>query len=382
MRLLLTFVGGFGHLAPLLPVARAVQEAGHVVAVAGSGGLVPDIEAAGFTAFSTSRPAHHGRGPDVPRTPLEVADEHAAEVEFARNFGDRGARRMADALPAVIEAFRPDLVLRDEADLGATVAAELAGVPVATHLVLASGLLVRPELVAPRLDAVRADHGLAPDPELAGLTSGLVLSDAPPSFRSPDAPLRLPAVLSYRSAATGRSGTSARDPGRPRVYVTLGTIFTTTSGDLFERLVAGVAALGVEVVVTVGRRNDPADLGPQPATVRVERFVPQEHLLPGVDLVVSHGGSGSLMAALAHGLPSVLVPLGADQPHNARRAAELGVAVTLDAAAVTVEEVSAVAEAALTAADLRRRCEAMADELAAQPDVGVAVAALERAALG
>ena len=71
---------------------------------------------------------------------------------------------MAPAVPDVIRTFRPDLVLRDETDLGTTIAAELLDVPVASHLVLAAGLLVRPELVAPRLDAVRADHGLPPDP--------------------------------------------------------------------------------------------------------------------------------------------------------------------------------------------------------------------------
>ena len=63
--------------------------------------------------------------------------------------------------------------------------------------------------------------------------------------------------------------------------------------------------LGVDVVATVGQGIDPTDLGPQPSHVRVERFLPQGDVLPGVDLVVSHGGSGSLMAALSHGLPSL-----------------------------------------------------------------------------
>ncbi|UUZ58691.1 nucleotide disphospho-sugar-binding domain-containing protein [Nocardioides sp. B-3] len=77
-------------------------------------------------------------------------------------------------------------------------------------------------------------------------------------------------------------------------------------------------------MATVGQGTDPADLGPQPTNVRVERFLPQGDVLSAVDLVVSHGGSGSLMATLAHGLPSLLLPLGADQPHNAMRAGELG----------------------------------------------------------
>jgi UDP:flavonoid glycosyltransferase YjiC (YdhE family) len=382
MRLLVTFVGGLGHLAPLLPVARAVREAGHEVAIAGSGGLVPRIEEAGFTAFATSPRPHHDQSPvSEGRTPLEVMDARATELEFVDNFADRGARRMALAVPDVIRSFGPDLVLRDETDLGTTIAAELLDVPVATHLVLAAGLLVRPELVAPRLDVVRAEHGLPPDPALTRLTSGVVLSDAAPSFRSPSSPLPLrPTYYRPSDGSAGTPGGAAARGGRPSAYVTLGTIFNTASGDLFERILAGLGDLDVDVVATVGRGTDPADLGPQPAHVRVERFLPQGDVLPHVDLVVSHGGSGSLMAALAHGLPSLLLPLGADQPHNATRAEELGVAATLDAATVRPEEVGARARAVLVDGAMRARCRAIAGEMHALPDPSTAVAALREAA--
>lgn len=346
------------------------------MAIAGSGGLVPRIEEAGFTAFATSPVPHHDQASaSQRREPLKVVDSRASELEFAANFADRGARRMAGAVPDVIRVFRPNLVLRDETDLGTTIAAELLDVPVASHLVLAAGLLVRPELVAPRLDAVRAEHGLPSDPGLTRLTSGLVLTNAAPSFRSPEAPLPL-SPTHYRSTVT--SGPASR-AGRPGVYVTLGTIFATASGDLFERLLTGLADLGMDVVATVGRRIDPADLGPQPPHVRVERFLPQGEVLPDVDLVVSHGGSGSLMATLAHGLPSLLLPLGADQPHNARRAGELGVAATLDAATVEPEEVGARARAVLADGAMGSRCVAVAAEMQSLPGLSAAVTALKEA---
>lgn len=380
VRLLVSFVGGLGHLAPLLPVACAARDAGHEVAVAGSGGLVARIQEHGLAAYATSPQPHHDQAPtSVTRRPLEVMDAPAAETEFAQNFASRGARRMASAMPEVIRDFRPDLILRDETDLGTTIAAELADVPVAIHLVLASGLLIRRELVVPQLDVVRAEHGLPADPGLSRLSTGLVLSQAAPSFRSSEAQLQL-------TPTYYRSGRASSTPGhasnrRPRVYVTLGTIFAGASGDLFERLLAGLAELDADVIATVGVATDPADLGPQPANVRVERFLPQDEVLAGVDLVVSHGGLGSLMATLARGLPSLLLPLGADQPHNAVRAADLGVAVTLDAATVTAEDVAATARAVLEDDLMWRRCSAVADEILALPDLSVAVAGLVATAI-
>ena len=65
--------------------------------------------------------------------------------------------------------------------------------------------------------------------------------------------------------------------------------------------------------------------------MHVRRFIPQSLLLPHCDLVVSHAGSGSVIGALTHGLPMVLLPMGADQPLNAARAEALGVAQVLDA---------------------------------------------------
>ena len=84
--------------------------------------------------------------------------------------------------------------------------------------------------------------------------------------------------------------------------------------------------VGLPVVVTTGRQIDPAELGRQPPHVRVQRWIPQEELLPWCRAVVSQGGSGIALAALAHGLPSVLLPIGADQPHTADVLAELGAA--------------------------------------------------------
>ena len=377
MRVLFTFIGGLGHFYPLEPIARAVAADGHQVAVACSAGLVDRVEALGLVAFATSpaRPPEAGP-PTRDLTPLEPVDHEASELEFAENFARKGARRHATAVQEHVRAWQPDLVVRDEADLGSAVAAEVLGVPTATVLVLAAGMLVRPELVGPPLADLRAEHGLPADPGLTVLSRGLVLSPFPPSFRDPASPVPLPeTTLHFRSGAPRLRVGPPR--ARRRVYVTLGTVFNTGSGDLMERLLAGLGGLDADVIMTVGPDLDPADLGPQPPHVRVERFVPQGEVLPEADLVVSHGGSGSLVATLAHGLPSVLLPLGADQPHNASRAEELGLALTLDAATVSPESIRRAAETALYDEPMRRRARAVAQEIDALPGVEAVLPLLE-----
>ncbi len=121
----------------------------------------------------------------------------------------------------------------------------------------------------------------------------------------------------------------------------MGTVYNQPG--LFRPLLDGLDGLDrhVSALVTVGRNVEPAELGPLPPRVRVERFVPQAHVLPRSAAVVSHGGSGTTLGALAHGLPLVLVPQAADQFDNAARAEATGAAVVLRPDEVTAESVRA-----------------------------------------
>jgi UDP:flavonoid glycosyltransferase YjiC (YdhE family) len=80
--------------------------------------------------------------------------------------------------------------------------------------------------------------------------------------------------------------------------------------------------MSARVLLTVGRRFHASTLGPVPASVHVEPWVDQARVLNHADLVVCHGGSGTTLAALAAGVPLVMVPLFADQFENARRIAK------------------------------------------------------------
>jgi UDP:flavonoid glycosyltransferase YjiC (YdhE family) len=323
------------------------------------------------------------------RRPLVALDRAAQRQSFQHGFAGRTARARAARLVGVIRDWGPDLVVRDEGDFGAAVAAEASGVPHAAVIVLAAGMMTDAALLGPPLDALRVEHGLAADPGCLMLHRSLTLVPVPPSFRHPDAPLPVtahhirPAVVDGRGDATAGASTGHRSDGpsdRPKVYVTLGTVFPQESGDLFTRILDGLSQLPVDVTVTVGAAVDPSELGRQPPHVRVERFVPLAEALASCTAVVSHAGSGTLLGALAFGLPSVLFPLGADQPYNADRAVDIGVARVLDAVTAQPGEVAAAVAEVLDHPAYREAAERVRAEILSLPGADHAADLLERLA--
>ena len=376
MRILFSFVGGTGHYEPLAPLARAAQAAGHSVRFACRPSMVPVVEADHFSAVAA--------GPDIEDlaavAPLAQPDATSEDRVLRDGFARRTAIRRAADLIALGHEHRPDLMVSDEVDYGAIIAAECLGIPHATVLVLVAGSFATADLLSEPLNEVRSHFGLMPDPDLLMLEGHLVLAPFPVSFRDPAYPLPKtacafrPAVLERRDV---RSHTDLWVGPRPRIYVTLGTIFNMESGDLFARILGGLAELPVEVIATVGRQRDPAELGAKPSNVRIERFMPQADVLPGCDLVVCHGGSGSVIGALAHGVPLLLFPMGADQPHNAVRCRALGVGRVLDPVHADPAAIRDATAEMLADSAYRERAQEIRRETLALPDVSTVIAKLE-----
>lgn len=383
MRLLFTFAGGNGHFQPLVPIARAAVAAGHTVAFAGQVALIPAIEAAGFTAFATEG-STLSAAPE--RLPLLKLDLEREDHDLREGFVRRLARKRATAVMALCAGWRPDLIACDEVDFGAMVAAARLGLPYASVLVIAAGNFVRKAVVGEALNDLRAEHSLPPDPDLAMLSRYLVLSPFPPSYRDPAFPLPASAH-SVRPLTVEQAQYDLAPPWEQHfpaavtVYFTLGTVFNVESGDLFERVLAGLRGLPVNVIATVGRAIDPAVFGSQAANIEIAQYIPQSVVLPHCAAVVAHGGSGSVIGALAHGLPMVLIPMGADQPQNAARCADLGVALVLDAVTAAPADVHAAVSTLLADPSYKRAAQRLQDEIAALPDPVQAIKLLERLAV-
>ena len=390
MRILFSFHEGPGHYNPLVPLAKLAVAAGHTVAFSADPKRVGLPEADGFTAFPT--------GIDPYGSPESVAIEErynaappGPEREDALirdGFGEIYPRAKAADMVALCREWRPDVIVWDEANLGAPIAADRLGIPSVSVLVLAAGSLLRPDLIAGGLNAVRAEHGLPLDPDLTMLSRSLVLSPFPVDFRDPAFPLPATAVTIrplLPDPAPGETLPAWADTlgERPLVYFSLGTAFDADlATGIFRRVVPALAELPIELIVTVGRRVDPADLGEQPDNVHVERYVSQALLLPMVDLFVSHAGSGSVMGALSHGVPLALIPRGADQPANAARCEALGVGRVIGTPEITGERARAAVAAMLDDRSFGDSARRVSGEIAGLPGPEEALRLIERVASG
>ena len=169
-----------------------------------------------------------------------------------------------------------------------------------------------------------------------------------------------------------------RDDERPVVYVTFGTAFNTP--ELFQLVFDAVADLDVRVVATIGMNNEAADMA-IPKNVRTVPFLSQGLILEHADLVVAHGGYGSLTGALKRGLPVLSLPLAPpDNRFNAAQLVKLGAGIALGEDERTPEDIRRSLRRLLDHREYRDRAGEIAAEIAALPPIDHAAELIERLA--
>jgi UDP:flavonoid glycosyltransferase YjiC (YdhE family) len=378
MRILFTTAPGVGHLLPLLPVARASRDRGHEVVIGGGASLTAIIDAAGFR-HELMGPATIGemfRGlPDL----SSITPRQRVLISMPKVFCEGVAPAMAEGVSALVERWRPDVIVHEDMEFGSWAVAEHAGIPHVTVQTTAWRPWIR-DLATAALEPLGRRFGLSDADRPAQILGRAFFTTRPASLRDPAMPL--PEVTAeLRPIADDRlpgdDGT-AEDPfpprdGRPRVAITLGTV-NNAQVALMRTLIDGAVTAGAHAIVALGA--DPASLGAVPAGVDVRAYIPMSTLLPAADVVAYHGGSGTMLAALAAGTAMVIVPLAADQPDNGDRTEAAGVARILspdvDAAAVSDAIGAVVADPSY-----RRRASEIAAEVAAMPGPDVALDRIE-----
>jgi UDP:flavonoid glycosyltransferase YjiC (YdhE family) len=384
VRILFTTHPLSGHYHPLVPVASAARARRHEVAFATGTACEASIRRAGFAFYAA------GTNPDDPAVVSALAEGAALtgfeEMFFAltRLFAGVLAERMAPDLERVVEAFQPDVVVSEISELVGPMLAEKRGLPAA---VLQFGVVHPRETIlpvlGPSLARLRQRVGLDPTQVAASVDRALGLVFAPASYQVPGAELPANTFL-YRPRVFDASGDEVLPAwvetlrAKPIVYGTLGTVasFNERPGAL-RTIIDALGDCDVDGIVTTGRNQDPAALGPLPANVRVERYIPQSLLLDRCSAVVGHGGYGTTMGALCFGVPLVITPLGADQPMHAMRCAQLGVAEVLQPDEVTRSSLATALRRVLADPTYAARARGIRAEIAAMPPMEDAIAKLE-----
>ncbi len=376
MKVLATCLPGHGHFNPMLPLAKALAGAGHEVAFATAGDFCPRVVQAGFTAFpaglSLERQMAEARG----RFPDQDAMKGALRFEsfVPRMLAGVAAPARAEDLVPLVRQWKPDVLVHDETEFAGPVAAAVAGIPHADHSVGILRPLAMARLAGTTLAPLCERYGVdaARLGPFGGLFTYLYLDVAPPTLQTPEIS-RIATAHQVQNTEVDEGTDGQRLPpwvseltDAPVVYVSLGTVFNGQARDVFMAVLEALRDEKVNVIVTVGNDNDPADFGPQPDHIHVERFIPQSRLLPYCEVVVNQGGT-AILPMLAQGLPMLLLPQGANQFHNAAACVAAGVGRQLLPGEVTAEAVRTEVRALLDEPALAEQADLVRQEIAAMP---------------
>ncbi len=362
-----------GHFDPLVPLAEAARDAGHTVGFASGTPIVQRARDAGFVAFEAGPPDTF-RADWAPRFPhfTALVGDAQREFFFTEIFSNLELVPRAADLESIMSQWQPHLVIHEMAELAAPLISTSLGVP---YVDVGYGALIDRALLRAAA-AAAAPHwrarGLEPHP-LAGVFRHLYVDPCPPTLQNPE--IADLVVQQLRPTVAGHVGQRpswmVALPHNQTVYLTLGTIWNTDL-DLF-RLAIDALAGSVNLIVTVGRQNDAALFGPQQAGVVIRSYIPQDEFLPWCDAAVVHGGSGTVLGALAHGVPLLVMPQGADQWNNAERVTAAGAGVRLLREEISIDAIRRAVAGLLNEPAYRRTSTAIQEEIRVMPSAAEAM---------
>jgi UDP:flavonoid glycosyltransferase YjiC (YdhE family) len=340
LRFLVAAFGDPGHVFPAIALGRALHKRGHEVTIETWEERREAVEGAGL-GFAAAEEYQMFPPPD----PDSADGAHAAEA--------------ARALLPLLEEMQPHAVVSDILTLAPGLAAETAGVPLATlipHIypVVEPGLpffaigLRPPRTPLGRaiwrtgqhalalglehgrrdLNRQRARLGLEPvDRFHGGISSDLALVGTFPQL---EYPRRWPAGVEV-------TGPLTFELPHPEIELPAGDeplvlVAPSTAHDSENRLVrtalAALAREPVRVVATTNRvvPQTPIDV---PANAILVDWLSYSQLMPAASLVISHGGHGTVARALGAGTPVLICPFTGDMSETAMRVAWAGCGLSL-----------------------------------------------------
>jgi UDP:flavonoid glycosyltransferase YjiC (YdhE family) len=311
-----------GNLPPLLALARLLRAAGHHAHVLASSATLEPARRAGLEPVSY-------------RTAPQPDESVPFEAQAATVLRTLAGVELARDVAAVLAETGPDVLVADCMLPAAVVAAQAASIPVVSLVHFLYGP-ARAQMTRKgeawttdleQLNATRAAFGLTPAAD--GLTAWecveVLLVTAP---RWLDLDVAYPPNVVHAGPLDVRPAARSRGD-RPLVAVSFSTTAMEGQAELLERVCEALVDQPFDVLVTLGGQCAAPSAARRNVDVDVVPFADHDALFPRCDAVVTHGGLGTVLRALAHGVPLLMLPLGRDQFVNADRVVELGAGIHL-----------------------------------------------------
>jgi rhamnosyltransferase subunit B len=418
LRIVLSNIGTFGDINPLIALALELKRRGHTPVMAVPNVYRPKLEPLGLE--------FHAIRPDIDPT-NNVLVEMVYDIKHGTEHGLRNflfpslRQTYDDLLDAATKPVRADLLLLGELNYAGPLVAEKTGIAWASYVLapLSFFSAFDPPVLPPYPKLAKADKKVPgfgrvikrvarfasrkwPEPIYAlraelGLPRGenplfdakhspnlvLALFSRVLGVEQKDwPPHTLIAGFAYYDADAG----NAKLPphleqfvagGEPPMVFTLGSAAVLAAGDFYEVSATAAMELGKRAVLLIGsdQRNEPKQKLPE--TICVAQYAPYSALFSRASLVVHQGGVGTVGQCLRAGKPMLIMPYSHDQPDNARRMKRLGVAKVIQKSDYEVKNVTRKLRMMLEDPELAQKATAVAEQLRGEDGVKTACDALE-----
>lgn len=418
MRIVLSNIGTYGDINPLIAVALELKQRGHTPVMA-----LPEVYRSRIVPLAVE---FHPIRPDIDPS-NNVLVEMVYDIKHGTEHGLRNFLFPAlkhtydDLLDAATKPARADLLLLGELNYAGPIVAEVTGIPWASYVLapLSFFSAFDPPVLPPYPKLAKADKRVPgfgrvikrvarfvsrkwADPIYALRKElGLPRGDNP-LFEAKHSPYLVLALFSRvlgveqkdwpaNTIITGfafydaDSGNAKLPPhleqflssGEPPLVFTLGSAAVLAAGDFYEVSAQAAIELGKRAVLLIGsdERNKPKRQ--LPSSICVAEYAPYSKLFPKASIVVHQGGVGTTAQCLAAGKPMLIMPYSHDQPDNARRMKRLGVAKVIQKANYTPQKVTRKVSKILDRPEIAQRAEVVAEEVSREVGVKTACDALE-----
>jgi MGT family glycosyltransferase len=338
MRILFTLQPGWAHFNPLINIAKLLIKNGHTVAFVTSKKFSHHILKDNFACFSAGIDWEMSRAHEVfPELQYVAISEHG--LLMAHIFLERTALPMAKDVLQVAQSWQADMIISDYTEFGGRIAAETLNIP---SVIIGFGVRFSANnlkrVFSEAISKLRSAFNLSPDPEMNLIYRHVCLNFISPRWFQGVSEI-MPS--DYFFTPQGFEGNDNEPvvslldklPAYPIVHAGLGTVYNKNI-DFNKKIIESFCKQPINLIFATGHGTNINEYKQfeRYDNIRITSFISYKQLLPHCDAMICHAGYNTLMSAIFHEVPILLLPLTGDHPHLTQHSIANQFALTIEEA--------------------------------------------------